>query len=219
MNCHSKGLYPGCCRDCPKLRGVSPQLPTQPPMPPPPPVTRSNPMPSVFPTAYIPPAPPRPIQAIPVMAPIPEDENQPSGGKVAVSPPSTAEPETTLPGSRPELEAFLAQNPEKGYLRVQAFRGQQVLPVQGVHVVVSRMFDGQQYIFFEGDTDQSGIIDGVTLPASPRDRSLKPGEPQPSAAYDLTATYSKYQDLKTTVDIYQNVKTTQMIQMLQKLEG
>lgn len=215
MNCHSKGLYPGCCRDCPKLRGVSLQQPTQPP----PPVTRSNSMPSIFPTAYIPPAPPRSIQAVPVMASIPEDEMQPSGGKVAVAPSSTAEPETTQPGSRPELEAFLAQNPEKGYLRVQAFRGQQVLPVQGVHVVISRMFDDQQYVFFEGNTDQSGIIEGVTLPAPPRNRSLEPGDPLPSATYDLLATYPQYQDLRTNVDIYQNVKTTQMIQMLLKLEG
>lgn len=79
------------------------------------------------------------------------------------------------PADEPELNEFLAENPDQGILRIQAFRGNQAIPVENVHVVISRPMDGGNHIFFEGDTDSSGLIDPIPLPGANREQSLHPG--------------------------------------------
>ena len=68
----------------------------------------------------------------------------------------------------PELTAFLQENHQRGVLRIQAFRGQQSIPMEGVRVSVSRPMDERLFLFFEDRTDASGIIDSIVLPACRR---------------------------------------------------
>ena len=118
----------------------------------------------------------------------------------------------------PELTAFLQENHQQGALRIQAFRGQQSIPMEGVRVSVSRVMDDRLFLFYEGRTDASGIIDSIVLPAPPRDQSLHPGELDPSASYRLHAELPQYLPLDTNVDIYEGVKTVQPIQLRLRLE-
>lgn len=118
----------------------------------------------------------------------------------------------------PELTAFLQENHQRGVLRLQAFRGQQSIPMEGVRVSVSRPMDERLFLFFEGRTDASGIIDSIVLPAPPRGQSLSPGQPDPSATYRLHAELPQYLPLDTTVDIYEGVKTVQPIQLRLRME-
>ena len=112
------------------------------------------------------------------------------------------------------LQAFLRINPDRGVLRIQAFRGPQSIPVEGVHVTVSRDFDdGSSHIFYEGDTDESGLIDPITLPAPDRSQSLSPGDANPSATYTVRAEHPDFQPVEATVDLYQGIKTVQPIQL------
>lgn len=62
-------------------------------------------------------------------------------------------------------QEFLNQNPAKGTLKIQAFTARQALPVPGVHVIVSKRIGDENHVFFEGTTDESGLIDDITLPA------------------------------------------------------
>ena len=89
------------------------------------------------------------------------------------------------------LEVFLQENPYRGLLRIQAFRGPQTFPVQGVAVTVSHAFsDGSEYVFFTGTTDESGIIDAISLrrPApTPCRRTSPTRTPSTSSALRPTA--------------------------------
>ena len=112
------------------------------------------------------------------------------------------------------LDAFLRANPDRGVLRIQAFRGNQSIPVQGVHVTVRRSFpDGTSHVFYEGTTDESGLIDPIVLPAPDRRQSLSPGIDNPSATYEVLAELAGFEPVKSTVDLYQGIKTVQPIQL------
>ena len=112
------------------------------------------------------------------------------------------------------LDAFLRANPDRGVLRIQAFRGNQSIPVEGVHVTVRRTFDvGTSHVFYEGTTDESGLIDPISLPAPDRAQSLSPGDANPSATYEVLAEHPEFQPVTVTVDLYQGIKTVQPIQL------
>ncbi len=112
--------------------------------------------------------------------------------------------------------AFLQQNPYQGYLKVQAFRGDQAYPVPGVAVTVSRDFADGRRVFFEGETDENGIIDGIALPAAPRDESLVPDDPVTTAVYDLAARHPLYRSVNVPVEIYEGITAIQPLRLLLK---
>ena len=60
-----------------------------------------------------------------------------------------------------ELDQYLPV----GFLKVHATMGQQTLPVAGSYVEVSRILsNGERRVYFEGETDEDGVLDGVALP-------------------------------------------------------
>lgn len=111
---------------------------------------------------------------------------------------------------------FLQQNPYKGYLKVQAFRGDQTYPVPGVVVTVSREFADGKRVFFEGVTDENGILDGIDLPAAPRGESLVPDDPLTTAVYDLSARHPLYRDVDVPIEIYEGITAIQPLRLLLK---
>lgn len=116
--------------------------------------------------------------------------------------------------SQSPLDAFLRANPDRGVLRIQAFRGNQSIPVKGVQVTVRRDFDdGSSHVFYQGTTDESGLIDPISLPAPDRSQSLVPGDDNPSATYTVRAELAGFEPVESTVDLYQGIKTVQPIQL------
>ena len=104
------------------------------------------------------------------------------------------------------LEDFLKENPSHGVLRVQAFRGNQAIPVKGVDVTVSwRLRDGTNYVFYTGTTDESGLVDAIALPAPERQQS--------DAAYQLVARHPEFETVTATVNIFPGIKTVQPVQL------
>lgn len=194
------GTCSGCCRNCPYLKKKTEKI--------------AGSKPNIFVQPLLVPAM---AEIVPEPVPVPFSLPEPADGKTAIVPETPPDSFDKSP-SEPALADFLALHPEKGSLRVQTFRGPQALPVEGVHVTVSRDFDGKPYIFYEGDTDMSGIIDQIVLPAAGKDTSLKPDLPQPSATYRLRAEHPAYSPLETTVDIYENVKTIQLLQLALRME-
>ncbi len=155
------------------------------------------------------------VPNVPLSIPVPEsvqpgDEPTESG----TGTPAQEAPVQSLTG----MDALLAQDTEQGMLRVQAFRGRQAIPVEGVRVTVSCPLEGGDVTLFEGVTNESGLIDSIILPAPAASQSLSPGEPSPSATYNMTATIPGYQPFQGTVKIFPGVKTVQPIQ-LQLQEG
>lgn len=113
---------------------------------------------------------------------------------------------------------FLAKNPYVGYLKVQAFRGNQAYPVPDVAVTVSREFTDGKRVFFEGVTDENGIIDGIELPAAPRDQSLDPDDGGTTAIYDLSARHPLYRPVDSPFEVYEGVTAIQPLRLLLKEE-
>ncbi|MFI3313793.1 MAG: hypothetical protein R3Y62_07885 [Eubacteriales bacterium] len=125
----------------------------------------------------------------------------------------------TTPVSKTDLETFLENHPRAGTLRIQAFRGNQVMPVPGVDVTVSRDFDGKTKVFFRGKTNESGIIDPILLPGAKPGETLAPEGAQSTATYSMTATHPDYETLVTVVDIFQDIKTVQPVALHLNMEG
>lgn len=62
---------------------------------------------------------------------------------------------------------FRSAHPEQGSLRVQVSAAQGIFPIPGAAVEVYRDFGAVRETFYTGVTDNSGIVEGILLPALP----------------------------------------------------
>lgn len=109
---------------------------------------------------------------------------------------------------------FIKENNRVGYLKILAYRGNQALPESGVRVRISKNIGDDDYIFFEGETDGSGIIDNIALPAPPRSTTLEYGLPDKTVIYLLEAEKSGFLPLGRSVEMFEGVKTIQPLRMM-----
>lgn len=63
-----------------------------------------------------------------------------------------------------EYNQFLRDNPSTGTLKVRTTSASSALPVSGVDIIVSKEIGENTIIFFEGKTDDSGMINNIKLP-------------------------------------------------------
>ncbi len=126
---------------------------------------------------------------------------------------------TETDGDPISYSQFLSENPYTGYLKVQAFRGEQAFPVPDVQVRITRNFTDGERVFFEGATDQNGIIDGITLPAPSAENSLMPNGPINTAVYTLTAQHPIYRAVRIPFAVYEGITAIQPLQLLLENEG
>ena len=63
---------------------------------------------------------------------------------------------------------FLNENPGRGTLKIRVTSASEALPVSGVNVIVSKEIGNNTYIFYEGQTDSSGMINNIKLPTPVR---------------------------------------------------
>ena len=61
-------------------------------------------------------------------------------------------------------QEFIKDNSGKGNLRIRAYVANEALPIQGLKVIVSTTWDNAKIVFFEGETDSSGMIEPISLP-------------------------------------------------------
>lgn len=82
---------------------------------------------------------------------------------------------------------FITLNPGEGYLRIRAYAASGAIPIKGLKIVVSKIIDDNNIIFFEGETDESGMIEKIALPAPLTDKNnlIIPE----AATYDISSTY------------------------------
>ncbi len=219
------------CRNCPRrCRRMMPPLGQ------PVPAVPENQTPAVLPAMAVEPAPEavlplQPVSVEPAIPAQPAAAELPSPSQPAQAGESAAAQDAPIaagsgtpaampqgaPSSSPDMDQFLATNTEQGVLRVQAFRGRQAIPVPGVQVTVLCPLAGGDVVLFRGETDESGIIDPINLPAPQASQSLSPGGQEPGAVYTLLAEVPGFVPFRGTVKIYPGVKTVQPIQL--QLQG
>ncbi len=111
---------------------------------------------------------------------------------------------------------FINENPKIGYLKIRAYAANQAVPISGLNVVVSKEIDNNRIIFFEGATNESGIIEQISLPA-PKVNSDNLGMPD-RISYDIITTYNPDKSKRIyKVNIYENVYVIQTINIVPEL--
>ena len=103
---------------------------------------------------------------------------------------------------------FILDNRGFGNLKVRAYTASEAMPISGVSIIVSTIYNGDKIIFFEGLTNESGIIEKIKLPApiSNSDDEVRPNK----RLYEIDASYKDFSDVYE-VNIYDNVCTLQSI--------
>lgn len=113
---------------------------------------------------------------------------------------------------------FIRNNPAKGNLRIRAYAANQAVPISGVNIVISTFAnDNTRIIFFEGTTNESGVIEKISLPA-PRLSSDNLVAPE-KTEYEIEATYDP-DNIKAIykVNIYEDVCVVQNINIVPELK-
>ncbi len=108
---------------------------------------------------------------------------------------------------------FIEKNSSTGYLKVQAYRENQVFPVSDVEVIITREFYDGERVFFAGVTNENGIIDLIPLPAPKKSLDPKPSDPESSAEYELIARHPDYSMIRTEITVFDGVRAVQPLVM------
>ena len=117
-----------------------------------------------------------------------------------------------------EFQNFLKNNPAIGNLKIRAYAASGAVPIKGLKVVISTdINDNTKVIFFEGTTNESGVIEKISLPV-PRinlDNMMAPN----TKVYDLETTYD-VGNVKALykVNMYDNIYVVQNINVVPDLK-
>ena len=106
---------------------------------------------------------------------------------------------------------FIEENTTNGILTIRAYAANKALPVEGMEVIVYKIMDNKRVIFFDGKTDNSGLIENINLPTPEISTGdlVKP----PSQDYNIEAIYDM-QDLKFKITMYSNISVNQNINVV-----
>ena len=112
-----------------------------------------------------------------------------------------------------EFQEFLKNNPSEGYLRIRAYAANGAVPIEGLKIIVSTKINQNNFIFFEGSTNESGVIEKIVLPA-PKINANNLEAPN-KLTYEIKASYLNNDIQKVyRVNIYENIYVVQNIFML-----
>ena len=59
---------------------------------------------------------------------------------------------------------FIKENSGNAYLDIRTSAASEAIPVSGVKIIISKIIDNNKIIFYEGLTDNSGMINNINLP-------------------------------------------------------
>ena len=111
---------------------------------------------------------------------------------------------------------FIRANASQGYLKIRASAASGALPISNLNIVVSKVIDNNNVIFFEGKTNSSGIIERISLPAPKLDQNNLAAPT--GTSYDIRATYQQDNvDELYRVNIYENIYVIQTINVVPTL--
>ena len=110
---------------------------------------------------------------------------------------------------------FLKDNPTSGYLKIRAYAASEAIPISNMQVEISKTIGDNKIIFFSGITDNSGMIERVTLP-TPRLEVSDLNVPN-NIEYDIKTTYNGVDTIYKVI-MFEGVCVVQTINVKQKGE-
>ena len=112
---------------------------------------------------------------------------------------------------------YIKENSKVGFLKIRAYAASEAVPISGLNIIVSKEIEGNKVIFFEGVTDNSGVIERIILPT----KSLKNDDLViPYGTEYIIDTLYKPDNIKNTykINIYENVYVVQTIRIVPKIK-
>ena len=122
----------------------------------------------------------------------------------------------------PEYQDFINENPGVGTVKVQVFTAYGAIPVPDTAILITKVIGNYNVVFFQGDTDSSGIIDNIELPAPVAVPISNPDVVPGYTLYDMIAIHEGYETLKKySIAMFGDVKIIQYVKMtpVVNLEG
>ena len=110
---------------------------------------------------------------------------------------------------------FMNNNTGTGYLKIRAYSANQAIPVKGLKILINKKIDGYNVNFFEGYTNESGVIENISLP-TPKIENNDLTIPQ-STQYEILAIVNNQKFLKYIVNVYDKLYVIQNIGIVPKL--
>ena len=113
-----------------------------------------------------------------------------------------------------DYKNFINDNKGVGYLNIRSYAASSAVPISGVVVEVSKVINNQKIIFYQGKTNESGMISSISLPCplvSKNDEIIPL-----SSTYDIKAIYNN-SSLNYSVDIYDKINVLQSINIVPSL--
>ena len=113
-------------------------------------------------------------------------------------------------------KTFMNNNPSRGNLRIRAYAASGAIPISNLKITVRTKINNDNVIFFEGTTNESGVIDKISLPAPKLnpDNLDKPA----TTTYEVVATYTPNDSTGVyRVNIYENVYVIQTISIVPEM--
>ena len=110
---------------------------------------------------------------------------------------------------------YLMKNPSVGYLKIRASAANSAVPISGLKVIVSKIIDNNMVIFYEGSTNDSGIIEKISLPVPKivSDDLIAPV----GMEYDINTNYEVDNIIGNyKVNVYENIYVVQNINIVPK---
>ena len=105
-------------------------------------------------------------------------------------------------------EKFMEENAGYGYLRVRVSSASDAIPIKDAYIKIIKDIDGEDVIFYEGVTDESGMTPKIKLPTPFLDENnlVKPN----MVTYKLEAKYKSFSNIYN-VNLYEGVCVIQNI--------
>ena len=113
---------------------------------------------------------------------------------------------------------YIKDNPSFGHLKVRAYAASEAIPIAGVKIIVTGTIDNNKVVFYEGYTNESGVIEKIKLPAPKLDSDNL--EKPIKATYNIIATYLPDNISKSyQVYIYEDICVVQNINIVPETGG
>ena len=108
---------------------------------------------------------------------------------------------------------FIKINSGQGFINIRAYAASQAIPISNIDIVISTNINDNKVIFFEGKTNQSGVIESIAVPAPPITNSNLTAPP--STTYEINVYYQPNNtNKKYLVNIYDKLTVIQNISIV-----
>ena len=115
------------------------------------------------------------------------------------------------------FQKFLSFNRGVGTLMIRANTAREALPVSNLNIIITTIYEGKSLTIFEGYTDESGMIQNLSLPAPKIDNNnlIVPI----ATTYMIKASLNSRFEQSYFVNIYDGISVLQNISVFYLDEG